>query len=72
MPSFKTFYDVNNGASWAEEFIEKLASKGIVNGKSETKYEPNTSMTRGEFAAMISRSLDLTSKGTAPFKDVPS
>ena len=72
MPSFKTFDDVNNGASWAEEFIEKLASKGIVNGKSETKYEPNTSMTRGEFAAMISRSLDLTSKGTAPFKDVPS
>ncbi|OKL37440.1 S-layer homology domain-containing protein [Domibacillus mangrovi] len=72
--SSKTFGDVNNGASWAEEFIEKLASKGIIYGKSETKYEPNTSMTRGEFAALISRSLALTPKGewTGPFKDVPS
>ena len=70
----KTFNDVNNGASWAEEFIEKLASKGIIYGKSETNYEPNTSMTRGEFAALISRSLALTPKGawTGPFKDVPS
>ena len=74
MPSSKTFDDVNNGASWAEEFIEKLASKGIIYGKSETKYEPNMSMTRGEFAALISRGLALTPKETwtGPFKDVTS
>ena len=68
----KTFQDVNNGASWAETFIEKLASKGIIYGKSETKYEPNASMTRGQFAALISRGLALTPKETwtGPFKDV--
>ncbi len=58
--SSKTFKDVNNGKSWAEEYIEVLSSKMIINGKTKDSYAPNAYMTRGEFAALISRSLGLT------------
>lgn len=56
----KTFTDVNDGKNWAEEHIEKLASKYVINGKSDASFAPNDYMTRGEFAALISRSLGLT------------
>ena len=55
----KTFKDVDNNKNWAEEHIEKLASKLVIKGKSGDLYAPNQFMTRGEFAALISRSLGL-------------
>ncbi|RDI39983.1 S-layer homology domain-containing protein [Falsibacillus pallidus] len=70
----KTFTDVNNGKNWAEDNIEKLASKYIINGKTTTTFAPNEYMTRGEFAALISRSLSLTPSNEAAvkFSDVSS
>ena len=56
----KTFNDVNNGANYFEENIEKLASKYIINGKTETSYAPSDNITRGEFAALVSRGLGLS------------
>ncbi|QPC47570.1 S-layer homology domain-containing protein [Mangrovibacillus cuniculi] len=67
-----TFADVNDGANWAEEHIEKLASKQIIKGKSTTAYAPKDEMTRAEFAALISRSLGLVDTPAGKtFADVP-
>ncbi|NDI34851.1 S-layer homology domain-containing protein [Chengkuizengella sediminis] len=46
---------------WYQTTIEKLASKYIVNGVSETKFAPNEVTTRAQLAAMLVRSLDLKS-----------
>ncbi len=70
----KTFKDVDNKANWAEANIEKLASKLVIKGKSNGLYAPNEYMTRGEFAALISRSLALVANddSAVKFKDVSS
>ncbi|PLS17817.1 hypothetical protein CVD28_08950 [Bacillus sp. M6-12] len=68
----KTFKDVDNGKNWAEASIEKLASKYVISGKTADSYAPNDFMTRGEFAALISRSLGLvaTDAKAVKFSDV--
>ena len=50
--------------------IETLASRGIINGKTENSFEPNSTMTRAEFATIIARGLGLPQKNSANFKDV--
>ncbi len=64
----KTFNDVNNGANYFEENIEKLASKYIINGKTETSYAPSANITRGEFAALVSRGLGLVANNISETK----
>ncbi|HEY9577022.1 MAG TPA: S-layer homology domain-containing protein [Pseudobacillus sp.] len=69
--SDKTFPDVDKGANWAENYIESLASKYIINGKSNGKYDPNAYVTRAEFAVLLSRALGLPEeKYDGRFKDV--
>ncbi len=50
--------------------IEELAKRGIVSGKSENSFEPENSMTRAEFAAIIVKGLGLPLKNEGIFKDV--
>jgi len=66
----RTFADI--GQSPNRQAIEALASRGIVNGRSETNFSPNETMTRAEFATIITRSLNLPDIQTAAFADVPS
>lgn len=68
----KTFKDIDNRGYWAEEYIEKLASKMIVSGKSADSFSPSTSITRGEFAAVLARGLGLVAEdvNSADFTDV--
>lgn len=68
--STKTFKDL---PSWSKDYIEVLASRGIVKGKSESSYGSGDSIKRGEFAVLIARAFALETtdyKGT--FKDVPA
>ena len=44
---------------WAEQAIRKLAKEGVINGKSNTVFAPEDTMTRAEFAALIRRALGL-------------
>ncbi|MFS0725682.1 cadherin-like beta sandwich domain-containing protein [Paenibacillus sp. 1P07SE] len=53
----KTFVDVDG--IWSEEVIKRLASKLIVYGKDEGRFDPDTSVTRAEMTAMLVRSLGL-------------
>ena len=71
--NFKTFKDVDKGANWSEEYVEKLASRLIVSGTTADTFSPNRSITRGEFASILSRGLGLVAKNpNVPFTDVSS
>ena len=50
--------------------IKKLASDGIINGKGENLFEPQSTMTRAEFAAITVRAVGLTMKKVRIFDDV--
>ena len=65
-----TFTDVKNHANQAA--IEELASRGIINGMGKGTFMPNKTMTRAEFAAIVTRALGLAAKDTKAFTDVPS
>ena len=69
----KTFHDIighNNQAA-----IEALAERGIITGKSDTSFDPDATMTRAEFAAIVTRGLGLDSgqwvASSGQFEDVP-
>ncbi len=64
----KTFADIVGHKD--KTAIEALASRGIINGKTENSFEPNSTMTRAEFATIIARGLGLPQKNSAIFKDV--
>ena len=65
-----TFTDVKNHAN--QTAIEQLASRGIINGMGKGTFMPNKTMTRAEFAAIVTRALGLAAKDTKAFTDVPS
>ncbi|HHW31525.1 MAG TPA: S-layer homology domain-containing protein [Clostridiaceae bacterium] len=46
----KSFTDA---AGWAESFISYLAARGIVNGISDRRFEPDRHVTRAEFVKML-------------------
>ncbi|KAI7263874.1 hypothetical protein KC345_g9002 [Hortaea werneckii] len=69
--SAKTFSDITG--HWAKPAIDLLASKLIITGTSSTAFSPSQSVTRAEFAALITRSLGLASaSGGTAFSDVSS
>lgn len=65
-----TFSDIKNHANKAA--IEELASRGIINGMGKGTFMPNKTLTRAEFAAIVTRALGLAAKDTKVFTDVPS
>lgn len=65
-----TFNDLSDVA-WAKEYIESLASKGIVNGLEDSKFSPKLNLTRAEFSTMVVRMLNLdTVNNEKIFNDV--
>ncbi|ASA24020.1 5'-nucleotidase C-terminal domain-containing protein [Paenibacillus donghaensis] len=69
--STQTFGDT--AGHWAKSSIDLLASKLIINGSSADTFSPGQSISRAEFAALITRSLGLApASGETTFKDVSS
>ncbi|MFC4354177.1 S-layer homology domain-containing protein [Chryseomicrobium palamuruense] len=70
--NFQTFKDIDGGKSWAEDYVEKLASRMIVKGVNSEEYKPSNFITRGEFAALLSRGLGISAAdlNKKVFKDV--
>ena len=66
----RTFEDIQNHKN--RQAIETLAERGIITGRSETAFAPNDTMTRAEFAAIITRALNLPDIAAAVFADVPT
>lgn len=69
-PELITFKDINNNPN--KKIIEDLASRYIVNGTAPGSYNPNGSLTRAEFSAMLVRGLGLDTSEfyNGVFKDV--
>lgn len=55
---------------WAEDDIKMLYLKGIVNGVTKNKFEPDRSITRAEFTKLVSVMLDLNVAMPNVFEDV--
>lgn len=66
----KAFDDISGHAN--ETAILALAAREIINGKTETQFFSDDSMTRAEFAAVLTRSLGLLSSAPPAFSDVSS
>ncbi|MCZ8513522.1 cadherin-like beta sandwich domain-containing protein [Paenibacillus filicis] len=67
-----TFSDIRK--HWAQDDIERMANRMIVQGASETEFRPNQAVSRAEFAALVTRALGLSAQTSAKnaFKDVQS
>ena len=63
-----TFADVPEN-HWAREYIEKLAEKGILNGRGDT-FAPEDKITRAEFVTILSRIENEDVSGKVAFEDV--
>ena len=67
----KTFDDITGvNAHKNQPAIEALAARGVIDGKSDGSFDPEGSMTRAEFAAIVVRALGLTPEGKNSFSDV--
>ncbi|SDJ33902.1 bifunctional 2',3'-cyclic-nucleotide 2'-phosphodiesterase/3'-nucleotidase [Salimicrobium halophilum] len=51
-------------------YIYPLTDLGVIKGYSKSEFRPDTEVTRAQFAAFISRALDLEAEGELPFTDV--
>ncbi|MFD2673625.1 S-layer homology domain-containing protein [Marinicrinis sediminis] len=65
----KSFGDLNE-AVWAKHAIEVMAAKGIVNGVSETSYQPMKEVKRADFLLLLMQTLGLNMTYTDQFADV--
>jgi hypothetical protein len=66
-----TFPDVDNKKNWAEDYIETLANKLIINGKPNGTFAPSEEMTRAQFTVLLVKALALPGeKYEQKFKDV--
>ncbi|MBP1991153.1 S-layer homology domain-containing protein [Paenibacillus eucommiae] len=68
----KSFNDITT--HWSKNDVQLLANKLVVDGVTDTTFQPERNITRAEFAALVVRSLGLDgTTGTAnPFNDVNS
>jgi len=65
----KSFDDIGS-YGWARKQIEVMASKGIINGTSETTYTPAASITRADFTVLLVKALGLSAEVSDNFADV--
>jgi len=69
--SGRTFDDITGVNAHKNQIaIESLASRGIINGKTEKAFEPEATMTRAEFATIIVQGLGLEPLDNNKFTDV--
>ncbi|GGG22745.1 glycosyl hydrolase 53 family protein [Paenibacillus abyssi] len=64
-------FDDVEASFWAHDVIQELAAKQIMEGTAPGAFEPQRSITRAEFTALLARALGLQANGQMPFTDVP-
>ena len=58
------------GGHWAEDKIIKWIDMGLINGYPDGTFQPDKSITRAEFAAMVNRAANYTALAIISFADV--
>lgn len=66
------FHDVKKNLAWAAEAIDYLFEHGIISGTGSGYYNPNASISRGDFILMLCRAFDLRADAKGNFSDVDS
>ena len=65
-------YPFVDADGWGKFYIAALNARGIINGKSETEFMPDSPITREEFIKLVVELFDLTDEGAkCEFTDVP-
>lgn len=65
----KKFEDLSS-KHWSYEAVRQLSAMQVINGKTLSKFVPDSNVTRAEFVAMLVRVLGLQASGQASFTDV--
>jgi hypothetical protein len=55
---------------WAQREIRMLAARGVIQGVSDTEYNPDQDVTRGEFITLLVRTLGLSAPIEGTFSDI--
>ncbi len=64
-------YPFTDANGWGKSYISALYQRGIINGRTETTFEPDASITREEFVKLIVGLFELEEANEAvPFTDV--
>ncbi|ADL07273.1 S-layer homology domain-containing protein [Thermosediminibacter oceani] len=67
----RTFGDIKS--HWAKNYVESMAAKHVVDGRTADKFVPNDNVTRAEFAKLVVGALELDLvKYKGSFEDVAS
>ncbi|WP_207637156.1 S-layer homology domain-containing protein [Anaerovorax odorimutans] len=56
--------------TWYEDTVSEMASRMIITGREDNTFDGSASITRAEFAVILTRALGLSEDGTADFSDV--
>lgn len=62
-PSDNPFTDIEG--HWAKDYVLEMYNAGIVNGMTETTYEPDSAVTKGQFTQLIAKALGLELRAQA-------
>lgn len=66
------FYPFTDANGWGRDFIAALNARGIINGKSETEFMPDSPITREEFIKLVVELFGLLDQSAVcKFTDVP-
>ena len=57
---------------FAEEYIRTLAGEGVINGYEDGTFKPDNTITRAEFAKLVSVIFEITSENVYEYEDVAS
>ncbi len=69
----KDFADIKSKSKEMQDAVKLLASKGVINGTSETTFAPDSTISRAEIAALLMRTLSLLDpNANGGFTDVTS
>jgi N-acetylmuramoyl-L-alanine amidase len=53
------YSDIQN--HWAKKYIDYLANKQLIKGKTDTTFEPDQSLTRAEFTTLVVKAMNVSS-----------
>ncbi len=69
-PKYKNKFTDMNNYWWAMDAVNELAAKGVIKGRSETEFDPDSNITRADNTVLLLRILHKTAGFTDNFDDV--